>query len=110
MADNDVATELAAIREQLQQLEHERSTAQSATGAAPAPVAPEPTLKVAEEISLESGWLEELENLDPEEVLQKLKSGASEWLQELDSELKDIKPSTLLMVFGAGVLVGRLTN
>jgi hypothetical protein len=110
MADNDVATELAAMREQLQRLERERTHQQSATPAAPAPAVGEPILTAAEEVSLESDWLAELENLDLEEVLERLKSGASEWLQELDSELKDVKPSTLLMVFGAGVLVGKLTK
>ena len=54
-------------------------------------------------------WLRELEHLDPDELLSQLREGALNWLQEFDEDLKDTRPSTLLVIFGLGVLVGKLT-
>jgi hypothetical protein len=54
-----------------------------------------------------------------EELLNSLKSNewvasasihTKEWLSALNEDLKDTKPTTLLAVFGLGVMVGRLTS
>jgi hypothetical protein len=111
MADNEVTAELMAMRAQLQQLEQERHRQQASP--TPASVAIDSQMPAAEEAQADKDWLDELkelEGLDPEQVLERLKDSIGEWLGELNSELKDIKPSTLLLVLGLGVLVGRLTK
>lgn len=111
MADNDVTAELMAMREQLQQLEQERYRQQARP--LPAAVAADPQSTATEAAQADKDWLDELkelEGLDPEQVLERIKDSTGEWLEELNHELKDIKPSTLLLVFGLGVLAGRLTQ
>lgn len=120
MADDTVSAELMAMREQLQRLEQARNLRQQA---ADQPAVAEPPRSTAEArettatnettgAGTDKDWLDELkelEGLEPEQVLERIKDSTGEWLGELNEELKDIKPSTLLLVFGLGVLVGRLT-
>lgn len=95
MVENDVAAELATLRTQLENLERQRVQRES-----PAPVAstvgsPELAKPAAEAAGeAEDNWLDGLENLEPEQILERLKAGARDWFEDLDNELKDTKPST----------------
>ena len=100
MAEYDMTAELAALKLQLEKLEQDRFPA--------APPAPESVTKNANEKG--EDWLDGLESLEPEQILERLKAGAGEWFDELNSELKDAKPSTVLTIFGLGVVIGRLTQ
>jgi hypothetical protein len=111
MIENDVAAELATLRAQLQQLEQERIRREAPSPAPQAVIEPRTPLAATKDTEQEDeGWLGGLENLEPEQILERLKDGLGEWFEELNNELKDTKPSTILTIFGLGVLVGRLTN
>lgn len=51
-----------------------------------------------------------LAEFDAEELIESMSTHASAWLGTLNEDLKNTKPSTLLTVFGLGVIVGRLTK
>ena len=110
MLDSNTAQQLQALRKQLDQLEQEREA--RASGAIehventsePAAVAPDDALAEA------ASWLLEDGEIDLEAILDGVRNHASAWFDEFNEDLKDTKPSTLLLVFGLGVLVGKLTN
>ncbi len=111
MEDQDIAAELQTLRAQLKQFERDRSQRKSP--------APEPTgmehaeaSVTAKESPLESAedWLKGLEDLDPAQLLERMKDVTGDWFVELNDELKDVRPATILLIFGLGVLVGRLTS
>ena len=113
MADNNLGAELAVLKMQLQKLEQNRTpstppTPQSETVATPQASAPDLVASKTDEE--DDDWLEGLQNLDPEQVLERLKTAAAEWFDEFNSELKDARPSTVLTIFGLGVVIGRLTQ
>jgi hypothetical protein len=111
MVENDVAAELATLRAQLQQLEQERIRREAPPAAPQAVIESRTPLTATNDAEPEDeGWLEGLENLEPEQILERLKDGLGEWFEEFNTELKDAKPSTILTIFGLGVLVGRITN
>lgn len=51
-----------------------------------------------------------LAEFDTDNIMDSLSTHASEWMAALNEDLKQTKPSTLLTVFGLGVIVGRLTK
>ena len=51
-----------------------------------------------------------LAEFDAEEMIDTVSTHAKAWLGTLNEDLKHTKPSTLLTVFGLGVIVGRLTK
>ena len=51
-----------------------------------------------------------LAEFDAQHVMDTVSTHAREWLSTLNEDLKQTKPSTLLTVFGLGVIVGRLTK
>ncbi len=110
MATPDMSSELADLRDQLHQLELERAKELKPAASATKAAETEPDDLVAEKATEAGNWFEELEELEAEEVLERIRAAAGEKLTELNEELKDIKPSTLLMIFGAGVVLGRLTS
>ena len=107
--ENDVAVELAALKAQLQELEQARIAHETPV---PHPaVQPQVPSATTEDTQREDDdWMAGLESLEPEQILERLKEGLGDWFDELNTELKDTKPSTVLTIFGLGVLVGRLTN
>ena len=107
--EDDVAEELASLKAQLQKLEQARIQREVPT---PQPVIePQvPSAAAGDTQQEDDDWMDGLESLEPEQILERLKAGMGEWFDELNSELKDTKPSTVLTIFGLGVLVGRLTN
>lgn len=107
--ENDVAEELAALKAQLQQLEQARI--QHEAPASQPVVESQVRSAATEDMKQEDDdWMDGLESLEPEQILERFKEGLGEWFDELNKELKDTKPSTVLTIFGLGVLAGRLTN
>jgi hypothetical protein len=51
-----------------------------------------------------------LEEFDAQDVMDMVSTHTREWLSTLNEDLRHTKPSTLLTVFGLGVIVGRLTK
>jgi hypothetical protein len=51
-----------------------------------------------------------LAEFDAQDLMDTVSTHAREWLSTLNEDLKHTKPSTLLTVFGLGVIVGRLTK
>jgi hypothetical protein len=51
-----------------------------------------------------------LVEFDAQDVMDKVSTHAKAWMSTLNEDLKHTKPSTLLTVFGLGVIVGRLTK
>jgi hypothetical protein len=51
-----------------------------------------------------------LAEFDAQDVMDTVSTHAREWLSTLNEDLRHTKPSTLLTVFGLGVIVGRLTK
>lgn len=41
--------------------------------------------------------------------LESARESALEWLESINLELKDVRPTTILLIFGLGVLAGRLS-
>ena len=106
---NESMQQLLALRAQLQQLELE----EAANARASEPPAADDSAEQIDEISPIpadlKGWLGELEGLDGEQLLTRIRDEADRWLGEVDADLKDANPSTVLLVFGLDVLVGRLS-
>jgi hypothetical protein len=61
----------------------------------------------AEDLSALEAMLAEF---DAQDLMDTVSNHAKEWLSTLNEDLKHTKPSTLLTVFGLGVIVGRLTK
>ncbi len=121
MSDEDTIRELEALRAELQQLRAERQ--ETETRSSREAVAPEhqhvPDAPPASDEPGATGlppdlaeWLVEAGegDIDPQAVLDTIKSNAGRFLAGFNEDLKDTKPSTLLLVFGLGVMVGRITN
>jgi hypothetical protein len=103
--------QLKQLRQQLDQLEDERRRAAAPppppgamANAAKSPETEPPD--IPEELS---GWIHPDGEVDAEAILDSLKSSTSNWLETINEDLKDTKPATILLVFGLGVMVGRLT-
>lgn len=103
MANDDLSEEIQLLRKQLEEIQKQQEA--SASDA------------VSEENAEPSGLIHEAElteNSEPTgredmgEVGQKLVGQFRELLDSIDKDIKDTKPSTLLIVFALGVLVGRL--
>ncbi len=110
MATHDMTSELAELREQLHQLELDRVKEQQTVVSQVQASQPGPDDSAPAGAADSSNWFEELEGLEAEEVLERIRAAAGDKLGELNAELKDIKPSTLLLIFGLGVVLGRLTS
>jgi hypothetical protein len=112
MLDDKLTQELAALKAQFNALEQER--AQAAPGGNIASPAHEPQQAASEPdagpTDADDNWLEGLAELEPEQLVERIKVAAGEWFDDVNEELKDVKPSTLLLIFGLGVLAGRLTH
>ena len=61
----------------------------------------------AEDLSALEAMLAEF---DAQDVMDTVSTHARAWMSTLNEDLKHTKPSTLLTVFGLGVIVGRLTK
>ena len=112
MANPDLTAEIKEIESQLESLNQQRTTketqAKSKAGAAEGNPQPDSDGDVTVEDLTALETL--LAEFDAEDAFDTLSTNAREWLGTLNEDLKNTKPSTLLTVFGLGVIVGRLTK
>ena len=99
MANEDLRAEIESLRKQLTALQNERESAHASA---------EPKKDVQDQEKQEStAALDEiLSEVDMEKL--DLAGQFRNLLDSLDKDIKDTKPSTLLIVFALGVLIGRL--
>jgi hypothetical protein len=103
MADDDLHQEIQLLRKQLDALKNEREAQASATGSdedGNAGEEKEPDAAVED--------VDKIQQETEERSDQDLASQFKGLLDSLDKDIKDTKPTTLLIVFALGVLVGRL--
>ena len=111
MEDQGIVAELETLRAQLKQFEQARLqkklSASEPTGVAnlQASVTAEESLRDSVE-----DWLSGLDHLDATQMLERVKDVTGNWFVDINDDLKDVRPATLLLIFGLGVLVGRLTS
>ena len=123
MANPDLTAEIREIKAQLESLNQQRTgenaSAKSRAGAAQEKPGPDTVADadVVDDASVDEASLEDLTALksllaefDAEDAIDSLSTHAREWLGSLNEDLKHTKASTLLTVFGLGVIVGRLTK
>ena len=111
MKEQEIVAELETLRAQLKQFEQDRlqqrsSASKPTTGAnSAAPI-------TAEKSSRESveDWLRSLDDLDTTQILQRIKDVTGNWFVDINDDLKDVSPATLLLILGLGILLGRLTS
>ena len=112
MANPDLNEEIKEIGSQLDDMKQQRKSkkrqAESEVDAANEKSPPETDgdISVADLSFLEAM----LADFDAQDVMDTGSTHAKEWLSTLNEDLKNTKPSTLLTVFGLGVIVGRLTK
>lgn len=96
MANDDLKNEIKLLHKQLEEMKKEREAEQAAA----APGTGEQPEAAPESVSAsETGAADGAENL-----IEQFKA----LLESIDQDIKDTKPTTLLVVFALGVLVGRL--
>ena len=112
MANPDLSEEIKDIRVNLENMKQQRKSktkpAGSKADAADEKTSPEAESDAsAEDLSTLEAMLAEF---DAQDLMDTVSTHAREWLSTLNEDLKHTKPSTLLTVFGLGVIVGRLTK
>lgn len=112
MANPDLNEEIKDIRSHLDSMKQQRKSrkkqAENKVDAADKKTPPEDGDDISDEdLSTLEAMLAEF---DAQEVMDTVSTHAKEWLSALNEDLKHTKPSTLLTVFGLGVIVGRLTK
>ncbi|MGI9294474.1 MAG: hypothetical protein ACR2PS_10885 [Pseudomonadales bacterium] len=111
MADMNTIEQLSAMRAELQQLETARMTREKEASERLRSTNTDAPKTDDEQLPAElSSWLEQDGDLDPQAIFDELKEGANRWLDGFNEDLKDTRPSTLLLVFGLGVLAGKITS
>jgi thioredoxin-like negative regulator of GroEL len=95
MANEDLHQEIELLRQQLDAIQRESNV--------PPPEPPEASAGAGPDDGVEATVTAE-EEAQAEDLLAQLK----ELLESIDRDIKDTKPTTLLIVFALGVLVGRL--
>ena len=93
MANEDILQEIESLRQQLEAMKHEREAGRAAPGEAQ-DQSEETAIPLPASLSKDS--------------IEDLLSQFKELLESIDKDIKDTKPTTLLVVFALGVLVGRL--
>ncbi len=110
MSEQDTTEQLYAMRAQLQRIEQERlAREKEATATEQIPPVAESAPESAALPPELASWIGEEGDIDAEAVLDNLKAGVGRWLEGFDEDLKNTRPSTLLLVFGLGVMVGKMT-
>ena len=104
MAGDERNAEIEALRKQLDELKRERGAERLRT--AQPDGEPQPTEAAAEQQAAVDEADRILETI--EEIGGDLATHLKALLETLDEDLKNTRPSTLLIVFVLGVLVGRL--
>jgi hypothetical protein len=96
MTNNDIQNEIELLRAQLEEMKREREAQQEAV----APETEEQPEVAPDSVSASGVTAAE----GAEDLIEQFK----DLLESIDKDIKDTKPSTLLVVFALGVLVGRL--
>ena len=111
MGDQGIVAGLETLRAQLKQFEQARLQKKLSVSE-PAGVANLQASVTAEESLRDSveDWLSGLDHLDATQMLERVKDVTGNWFVDINDDLKDVRPATLLLIFGLGVLVGRLTS
>jgi len=99
MSNKDLQLEIELLQTQLDEIKNKRE----AEPAEPEPEIEEPTVD-----SSTTGTSSAESAADDESIAEDLLVQFREMLDSIDKDIKDTKPSTLLIVFALGVLVGRL--
>ena len=112
MANPDLSEEIKDIGAHLEDMKQQRKSKKKQTESTADAV--EEKASPADDGDMSDEDLSTLEALlaefDAQEVMDTVSTHAKEWLSTLNEDLKHTKPSTLLTVFGLGVIVGRLTK
>jgi len=112
MINPDINEEIEEIESHLNNMKNQRKSkkkqAESEVDAADKTPQAEDGIDISDEdLSALKAMLAEF---DAEELIDTVSTHAKAWLGSLNEDLKHTKPSTLLTVFGLGVIVGRLTK
>jgi hypothetical protein len=115
MANPDLSEEIEDIGAHLENMKQQRKSrkkqAESEVDAADKTSPPEADDGISnEDLSSLEAMLADFDAQDVKDVMDTVSTHAREWLSTLNEDLKHTKPSTLLTVFGLGVIVGRLTK
>jgi len=112
MANPDLQAEIKELESQLESLKQQRTAKKSRVQSNPGATQETPQPGSADEVAVEELNLLEtmLAEFDAEDAIDTLSTHTKEWLGSLNEDLRHTKPSTLLTVFGLGVIVGRLTK
>ena len=104
--DDHTTAELVELHAQLQRLRDEREIPQEHAGEQPAAPPESPADSEREVLA----WLGVGPDLEASEVLEGLRRSVGGWLAEMDEDLKNTRPSTILAIFAMGVLVGKFSK
>jgi len=112
MANPDITEEIEEIGSHLNDMKQQRKSrkkqAESKVNAHDETLQAEDASDISDEdLSALKAMLAEF---DAQDVIDTMSTHAKTWLSTLNEDLKHTKPSTLLTVFGLGVIVGRLTK
>lgn len=99
MANEDLQLEIELLQAQLDEIKKKREAE---------PAEPEPEIEEPPVESSTTGTSSAEPAADDESITEDLLVQFREMLDSIDKDIKDTKPSTLLIVFALGVLVGRL--
>ena len=112
MTNPDLNEEIDEVGSHLNNMKQQRKSkkkqAQSEVDAAvPTPQAEDDNDISDEDLAALKAMLAEF---DAQDIIDTMSTQAKAWLSTLNEDLRHTKPSTLLTVFGLGVIVGRLTK
>lgn len=115
MTNADLNEEIKDIGSHLDSMQQQRKSrkkqAENKVDAADEKTPPEDDDNIsAEDLSTLEAMLADFDAQDVKDIMDTVSTHAREWLSTLNEDLKHTKPSTLLTVFGLGVIVGRLTK
>ena len=112
MTNPDLNEEIKEIGSHLNNMKQQRKSSKKQAESKVDPADETPQAEADDDISDEdlSALKAMLAEFDAEELIDTVSTHAKAWLGTLNEDLKHTKPSTLLTVFGLGVIVGRLTK
>jgi hypothetical protein len=112
MANPDLNEEIEEIGSHLNDMKQQRNSSKKQAESKVDAADETPQAEADNDISDEelSALKAMLAEFDAEELIDTVSTHAKAWLGTLNEDLKHTKPSTLLTVFGLGVIVGRMTK
>ena len=100
MANDDLSEEIQLLRKQLEELQKQQDGAETQDSFG---IEEEPQVEVEQTVPVATKVAD-----NGADVSQELVNQFRDLLDSIDKDIKDAKPTTLLIVFALGVLVGRL--